>query len=441
MRSTMSKKICIVGTGYVGMASAIGLAELGWSVTGYDIMGERIAGLRAGITPYREAGIDEPLHRHLASGALSFVTDLAAAVRGARIVILTVGTPSSADGSADLSALNAAVEALLHVPLAPAAIVAVRSTVPVGTSDDLAARLAGRARVVYAPEFLREGSALRDFLHPDRIVVGTDSIGAATAYAALFEALDAPVLMTSRRNAELIKGVSNAFLALKISFANEIANLCDEVGADSGDVLRGVGYDRRIGGAFLAPGIGFGGPCFEKDVKSLRHVAEGAGTGYELLRAVLRVNDAQPLRVVAALERELGGLKGRTIAVWGLAFKAGTDDVRDSLALRVLEELSRRGARAVAYDPAVRSAALPQGCRIAASALEATNRADALLLLTEWPSFREIDPAALAASLRRGLVVDGRNLLDPERFAAAGLRYRGIGRSLDPAARSLAVAG
>ncbi|TAM73594.1 UDP-glucose/GDP-mannose dehydrogenase family protein [bacterium] len=441
MRSTMSKKICIVGTGYVGMASAIGLAELGWSVVGYDIMTERIAGLRAGITPYRESGIDEPLRRHLASGALSFVTDLAAAVHDARIVILTVGTPSSSDGSADLSALRAATDALLRVPLAPSAVVVVRSTVPPGTTDALAGVLAGHARVIYAPEFLREGTALRDFLHPDRIVVGTESVGAATAYAALFEALEAPVLLTSRCNAELIKGVSNAFLALKISFANEIANLCEELGADAGDVLRGVGYDRRIGGAFLAPGIGFGGPCFEKDVKSLRCVAEGAGTGYELLGAVLRVNNAQPARVVETLARELGGLDGATIAVWGLAFKAGTDDVRDSLALRILGDLVERGARPVAYDPAVRTAVLPKGCRLAANALEAATGADALLVLTEWPSFREVEPVALARRLRRGLVVDGRNLLDPERFVAVGLRYRGVGRSVDPVQSSLAVAG
>jgi len=437
----MPKNICIVGTGYVGMASAIGLAELGCRVVGYDIMTERIAGLRAGITPYREAGIDEPLRRHLATGMVSFVTDLHAAVAGARFVILTVGTPSKQDGSADLSSLHAAVNALLAAPLAPSTIVAVRSTVPPGTTEELARVLDGRARVIYAPEFLREGSALHDFLHPDRIVVGSESIDTATAYAALFESLEAPVLLTSIRNAELIKGVSNAFLALKISFANEIANLCGEVGADAAEVLRGVGYDRRIGSAFLAPGIGFGGPCFEKDVRSLRHVARSFGMGYELLSATLRINNAQPKRIVDTLERELGSLRGMTVAVWGLAFKAGTDDVRDSLALRVLADLVERGARPVAYDPAVRTAMLPEGCRIAPSALDAANNADALLVLTEWPSFREVEPAALAMRLRRGVVVDGRNLFDPERFAAAGLRYRGVGRSLDPVQSDLAVAG
>lgn len=437
----MFKKICIVGTGYVGMASAIGLAELGWRVVGYDIMTERIAGLRAGITPYREAGIDEPLRRHLASGALSFVTDLAAAVREAAFVILAVGTPSNQDGSADLSSLRAAVHALQAAPLSPAAVVVIRSTVPPGTSEEIARVLADRARVIYAPEFLREGSALHDFLHPDRIVVGSESIAAATAYAMLFEKLEAPLLLTNLRNAELIKGVSNAFLALKISFANEIANLCDEVGADAGDVLRGVGYDRRIGSAFLAPGIGFGGPCFEKDVKSLRHVAERAGTGYELLRATLRINGTQPKRIVDTLEQELGGLQGTTIAVWGLAFKAGTDDVRDSLALRVLDDLVERGARPVAFDPAVRTATLPEGCRLAGGALEAATNADALLVLTEWPVFREIEPLALAQRLRRGVVVDGRNLFDPERFAAVGLRYHGVGRSLEPVQSDLAAAG
>ncbi len=263
----MDTKVCIIGTGYVGMASAIGLAELGWSVAGYDVIPERVAGLRAGITPYGEAGIEEMLRRNLETGRLDFFTDHDAAAGGADIVIVCVGTPAAADGSADLRALHAAIRALRNAELGPNAVVAVRSTVPPGTSDALATILQARAEVVYAPEFLREGSAVADFLCPDRTVVGASSVAGAARYAQLFEALQAPVVVTTRRNAELIKLGSNAFLAMKISFANEVANLCDAVDAEADDVLRAIGYDRRIGSLFLMPGMGFGGPCFEQDLK------------------------------------------------------------------------------------------------------------------------------------------------------------------------------
>jgi UDPglucose 6-dehydrogenase len=429
-------RVCIVGTGYVGMASAIGLAELGWDVTGYDVIPERVLGLRSGIAPYREAGIEDLLRRNLEAGRLDFLADHDEALRGADIAIICVGTPATSDGSPDLRALNASIRALRGVELAHGAVVAIRSTVPPGTSDSLATLLTGRADVIYAPEFLREGSAVSDFLRPDRTVVGTSSVGAGARYAQLFEALQTSVVFTTRRNAELIKLGSNAFLAMKISFANEIANLCDAVDAEADDVLRAIGYDRRIGSLFLMPGIGFGGPCFEKDLQNYQRAAARLGVRSELVSATLRVNEHQPRRIVDALEEELGTLAGARIGVWGVTFKAGTDDTRDSLAIRVLEDLSERGAAVRAYDPVVAMAPLPERCSFASSALEAAE-CDALAVLTEWSAFREIPPQALLARVRGGVVVDGRNHLDAERLVAAGLRYRGVGRSLGTGPRRL----
>jgi UDPglucose 6-dehydrogenase len=421
------------------MASMIGLAELGWNVNGYDILPDRVRKLQNGIAPYREAGIEEALHAHLANGRLVFFDSLEDATRNCELIVVAVGTPARDDGSADLSSLYAAVEALTKLNLATWPTVVIRSTVPPGTSDQLAKLLEGIGELVYAPEFLREGSAVYDFLHPDRIVVGCDSAAAAVPYVRLFESLQKPVLFTSRRNAELIKCGSNAFLALKISFANEIANLCDALGATSDDVLRGIGYDRRIGSQFLSPGIGFGGPCFEKDVRSIEHIAAKHNIGRELFSATLRVNEAQPLRIASILEAETGSVQGLTIGVWGLAFKAGTDDVRDSLALRIVHMLADRGANVVAYDPAVHVITLPKHSRLAATPLDAAD-ADVLLVLTEWPEFHRIPPHTYAPLIRRRVVIDGRNVLDGDRVAAAGLTYRGVGRAVTSLAQQRALA-
>jgi UDPglucose 6-dehydrogenase len=425
----VNRSICTIGTGYVGMASMLGLAELGWAVNGYDILPERVRKLQSGVAPYREAGIEDALHLHLASGRLAFFESLEEAARDAELIIVAVGTPARDDGSADLSSLYAAVEELAKLKFSTWPTVVIRSTVPPGTSDQLAKIVEGWGELVYAPEFLREGSAVYDFLHPDRIVVGSESAGAAVPYVKLFESLQKPVLFTSRSNAELIKCGSNAFLALKISFANEIANLCDALGASSDDVLRGIGYDNRIGSQFLNPGIGFGGPCFEKDVKSIEHVAASHNMGRELFSATLRVNSAQQRRIADLVEDAVGSLEGLTIGVWGLAFKAGTDDVRDSLALRIIEMLAERGATVVAYDPAVHVTTLPKNCRLVPTALEAT-QADALVVLTEWPEFAAIPPRTYASHIRRRIVIDGRNLLDAERVVSAGLTYRGVGRPI-----------
>jgi UDPglucose 6-dehydrogenase len=425
----MSTKICVVGTGYVGMASVVGFASLGWKVVGYDIAPDRIEKLKRGITPYREDGIEEMLREHLAAGKVRFEDSLASAARDCDVIVIAVGTPARDDGSADLSAINDVVTELGRLHLESYPTIVLRSTVPPGTSDRVAGEMHDWASLVYAPEFLREGSAVSDFLNPDRIVVGADSAASALPYVRLFESLQRPVVFTTRCNAELIKSCSNAFLALKISFANEVANLCDATGAVVDDVLRGIGYDRRIGGAFLSPGIGFGGPCFEKDVKSMEYVANQRNAGSQLFAATLRVNEAQPKRVVSQLENACGGLDGLEIGVWGLAFKAGTDDVRDSIALVIINDLSRRGVRTVVYDPAIHVAQLPAGSRLASSALEALD-ADALLVLTEWPEFARVDPRIVKERLRRPIVVDGRNVLDAERYREEGVFYQGVGRPM-----------
>jgi UDPglucose 6-dehydrogenase len=420
----------IFGTGYVGTANAIGFAWLGHDVTGYDIAPERVAKLSNGITPYHEDGIVDGLRSQLAAGRLRFTAHLAEAMsKGVDVIILAVPTPSDDTGAADLSALNAASAALATFDLT-GTVVVLRSTVPPGTTRELQRRLP-EASVVFSPEFLREGFALEDFVHPSRTVIGADDFRAARTYADLLASLERPMFFTSPTDAETIKAFSNAFLGVKISFANEVANFCDAIGANAPVVLGAIAADPRIGPSCLAPGIGFGGPCLTKDIRALRASAEHAGFDTELLSATLRINDAQPHRVVTILEEELGCLDGTTIAVWGLAFKAGTDDVRHSLALQIIDEIIARGARIRAYDPVV-TTSLPAACEMASSAIDALN-ADALLLLTDWPEFAAIDPHEVASRLRRRLVVDGRNALSHRVYAAAGLRYRGIGLRALPA--------
>jgi UDPglucose 6-dehydrogenase len=421
--------ICVVGTGYVGMACLIGFAHLGHTVKGYDIVPERIERLRAGVTPYREAGLEESLQQHLSTGGISVFTSLAEAVAEVDFVVIAVGTPSLEDGSLDLRALDASFLALSALDLRHKPSIVIRSTVPPGACDRLAQRHRGLGHILCAPEFLREGSAVSDFLNPDRIIVGAAAPDVARSYAELFASVDRPVIVTTRCNAELIKSLSNAYLALKVSFANEVANICDTLGTPVDDVLLGIGADTRIGREFLRPGIGFGGPCFEKDVKGIVHFARRSGVEQELFSATLRVNERQPYRVVEMLADQLGELRGLEIGVWGLAFKAGTDDVRDSLAIRILWELSRRGATMRVYDPAVRLAELPPGATIVSSALAAAE-ADALLVLTEWPQFAAIDPLEIRVRLRRGVVIDGRNILDSHAYVNTGIDYRGIGRPM-----------
>jgi UDPglucose 6-dehydrogenase len=425
-------RICVIGTGYVGVATAIGLAKMGHLVRGYDIIEERIHALAQGMPPYHEAGLTEGLREQLAAGRLEFVEHLSDAARDAAFIIVCVSTPALADGSADLSAIENVVAQLARMQLSRSTVV-IRSTVPCGTTERIARILSGSAKVLYAPEFLREGHALGDFLRPDRVVIGSDGDDSALEYALLFASLGAPIFTTTYRDAELIKGCSNAFLAMKVSFANEVANLCDGLDADALAVLRGVGADRRIGAQFMQPGIGFGGPCFEKDLKSLKRQADVAGSTSELVSATLRVNDRQPRRIVDMLEAEMGGgLNGVSVAVWGLTFKAGTDDVRDSLAVRVIEDLNRRGAHVTAHDPSVADVSPMVPCKVVGSPLEALSHSEALLVLTEWPEFREVKASDIA--LRVKVVIDGRNVLDGEALRGAGIRYWGIGRRARSAA-------
>jgi UDPglucose 6-dehydrogenase len=433
-------KLAVIGTGYVGIASTIGFAEIGNTVVGYDILADRIRDLKRGRTPYHEAGLSEALARHVQTGAVSFTDDLRVAVDGAEFIIVAVGTPTTAGGSADLSAVEAVFSSLAAFDLSGARVV-LRSTVPPGTCDRFAEQLRGNAEIGYSPEFLREGSAVADFLNPDRIVIGGRSESAMMRYADLLSPLGRQTLVMSPPNAELAKGMSNAFLAMKISFANQVANLCDKLDADALEVLDAVGSDRRIGRQFLHPGIGFGGPCFEKDLKSLIHLSKRLDVECDLLSATLAVNDRQPTRIASILQAELGRpVRGMRLGAWGLTFKGGTDDVRDSLAVRVVEDLASKGAEIVAYDPAFRDANHTLPCRLAMSALDAAD-AETLLILTDWPQFRAIDMRSVAQKIRTGLVVDGRNMLDGDSVAAAGLRYRGIGRRRESEASVLAAAG
>jgi UDPglucose 6-dehydrogenase len=427
----MDRPIGIIGTGHVGVACMIGLAELGWTVHGYDIAPDCIKRLRLGTPPFREVGLAEALQKHIAAGRVHFFTSLKEAVGAAEVVLMSVGTPSRDDGSADLAALESALDELSTVPFSVWPTIVVRSTVPPGTCDRLAPFVEQWGELVCAPEFLREGSAVRDFLAPARIVVGARRPSISVPYIRLFEALQKTVVCTSLCNAELVKSCSNAFLAMKITYANEVANLCDALGANSDDVLRGMSYDPRIGSEFLRPGIGFGGPCLEKDVKSIRHVATQLKVSRELFSATLRVNEVQQTRVFDALEQEIGSLQGAVLGVWGLAFKAGTNDIRHSVAVRVVGELAARGAAITVYDPAVHVAPLPRGSRLVGSAIEATD-ADALVVLTDWPEFGEVNPLSFAPRLRRRVVIDGCNVLDPRWIASAGLTYRGIGRAGAP---------
>ena len=428
MTQDAGSHLCIVGTGYVGTANAIGFAELGHHVVGYDIISERVRSLAEGVPPYTERDLAGALRDQLDSGRLRFSESLNEAIAAARFIVIAVGTPTAENGAPDLSALGTVCAALAARDLA-GKIVVVRSTVPPGTTLALQERFPAGVPVVFAPEFLREGLALQDFRAPSRIVIGALDAAAARSFAGLHRGMECPVFYTSPTEAEVVKGFSNAFLATKISFANEVANFCDAVGADAPAVLAAVGADPRIGPACLAPGIGFGGPCLSKDVRSLQHCAQEAGASAEMLSATLRVNENQPNRVIALLEKELGSFDGVTIGVWGLTFKAGTDDVRNSLAVRIVNELVARGARVRAFDPSVSGRHLMLKCEIAPSATDALD-ADALLVLTDWPEFREIPPQEIARRLLRPIVVDGRNALDRHALIELGITYRGIGRNV-----------
>jgi UDPglucose 6-dehydrogenase len=429
-------RIAVVGTGYVGLGTGAVFAELGNQVRGVDIDSAKVARLQAGECTIFEPGLEELLARNLQSGRLAFTTDYAAAIPAADFVFICVGTPAGPHGGADMRFVRSAAAAIgKHLATDHQTIVVNKSTMPIGSGDligaliDEMAEPEARYAIVSNPEFLREGSAVHDMLQPDRIVLGSAKRWAAEEVADLYKPLGAPLVLTDLRTAEMIKYAANAFLATKIAFINEVAQLCEALGADVRQVAVGMGHDRRIGPHFLNAGIGFGGSCFPKDVQALGFMAEEADCHPQLLRAVLEINRDARRGFVRKLDRALGGVQGRTIAVWGLAFKPNTDDLREAPALDIIRDLLVRGARIRAYDPAAMPAArglLPQ-VTFCADAYEAAAGADAIALVTEWNEFKGLDFARVRAALRQPVLVDGRNLYDPQEMPLLGFTYRGIG--------------
>lgn len=423
------------GAGYVGVSYSVLLADLGHQVTGLDKDAARVALLNQGQAPFHEPGLQPLLEKGLCSGKLTFTTNYAEIVPEAEFILICVGTPSTPSGAADTSAIMETAQMIAR-HAAGHTIVVNKSTMPVGSVTFVADILAEHAApgitfdVVSNPEFLREGSAIHDIYHPDRIVLGAENLEAASAVAGLYGHLDAPVLYTSPRAAEMIKYASNAFLANKISFINEVATICEHLGADVNAVVQGMGLDSRIGPQFLHPGIGFGGSCFPKDVRALAKMAEDNGCHPALLTTVLDINQAMRTRVLRKIENRLGTLKGKTIGILGLAFKPHTDDIREAPAVALIGELLRAGATVRATDPvAIRNvAAIHPDVTFTKDAYGAAMGADAVVLVTEWEEYRALDPDRLSNAMRGRLVIDGRNVLTPHEVTAAGLLYEGIGR-------------
>ena len=427
--SAQREPIAVIGTGYVGLVTAAGFAELGNEVWCVDVDPEKIARLKQNLVPIYEPGLGECVARN--AERLHFSTDLAPALEHARLLFVAVGTPPTYSGDADLSAVHAVVDAM---PQSDRHALVMKSTVPVGTGASIKRIFARQGKSSFAyvscPEFLREGSALEDFLGPDRVVVGDEGDWAGDAVVALYAPLQAPLVRTDIPSAEMIKLAATAFLATKISFVNEIANVCEETGADVIEVARGMGLDHRIGTHFLKPGIGFGGSCFPKDVSALKQLAGNSGYHFQLLTAVIEVNELQKRRVVAKLQKHLGSLVGKKIALLGLAFKPQTDDMREASSLVLAARLQADGAHVRAYDPVAEDEArkLMVGVEFADSELGALDGADACIVVTEWPQFAELDWERVAATMSGPLVIDGRNCLEPDKVRATGLTYEGIGR-------------
>ncbi|MFC5703849.1 UDP-glucose dehydrogenase family protein [Cohnella faecalis] len=428
--------IAVIGAGYVGLVSGICYAELGHSVVCVDKDPSKIDALRRGGIPIYEPGLQELSVRNAAAGRLRYTSELHEAVRGADLVVIAVGTPPLPSGEADLSYIDSAA-AEIGEAMNGYTIVAVKSTVPVGTNERVRDLIRGRTDEpfdsVSLPEFLREGTAVKDTLEPDRIVIGSDSGAAAEKVAELHRPLTDRIMITDLRSAEMLKYASNAFLATKISFINEIANICEKVGADVTQVAEGMGFDRRIGPAFLRAGIGYGGSCFPKDTRALIQIAGHVEYEFKLLRSVVEVNRDQRLRMLRKLETIFGGeLRGKTVAVWGLSFKPDTDDVRESPALEIIRHLVESGVRVKAYDPVAmanfRSLYGDGGVDWCGGAAEAAAGADALCLLTEWEEFARTDLRRLQKVMRKPILIDGRNVFSEEDLAGTAFIYYSIGR-------------
>jgi UDPglucose 6-dehydrogenase len=419
----------VIGVGYVGLVTAACFADLGHRVVCCDIDEAKLDTLRSGVVPLHEPGLDELVRRN--HDRLVFTSQIGDVFAQARVAFVCVDTPPSPSGDADLRRVTAVVDAA--VGTVSEAVLVMKSTVPVGTGVKLRAELDARGLtgVAYVanPEFLREGSAVSDFMAPDRVVIGACNPADAARVARLYEHIDTEIVRTDIASAEMIKLAANAFLATKISFINEIANVCEAVGADVSEVTRGIGLDRRIGASFLRPGIGFGGSCFPKDVRALKQLAGNSGYHFQLLTSVIEVNELQKRRVITKLQDRLGNLRSRRIALLGIAFKPNTDDVREASSLVLAARLAAEGADVVAYDPVASGAALEAlGVTVAPSLVEAVTGAEAAVIVTEWNEFRALLQPALRGAMARPLIIDGRNLLHPTEAVNAGFEYEAIGR-------------
>jgi UDPglucose 6-dehydrogenase len=428
--------ICVVGTGYVGLVTGAVFADLGNDVICVDKVAEKVEGLRAGIMPIYEPGLEEMVARNAADGRLSFTTDLAEGVRRSEIIFIAVGTPAKANGETDLSAVEEVARGIARA-MDSYKVIVNKSTVPVGTGGlvrEIIAKTQPRPvnfDVVSNPEFLREGSAIEDTLRPDRIVIGAPSQQVALTLLELYAPLERPMIITDVHSAEMIKYASNSFLAMKISFINAIANVCEAAGADVGQVIKGMGLDHRIGPTFLQAGLGFGGACLPKDTDSLLQTAAALSYDFRLLKAVIEINRERVASFVEKIRKTLAPLDDKLIAVLGLAFKPNTDDMREAKSVEVIRLLHDTGVTVRAYDPVASENArplLPASVRFCASPYEAAEGADALAVVTEWNEFKFLNLERIRSLMRRPLIFDGRNLYEPERMRRLGFEYHSIGR-------------
>ena len=430
------RQLCVIGSGYVGLVTGTCFADMGNRVTLVDIDERKIEMLCAGQMPIYEPGLAETVLRNTNAGRMRFTTSYADGLQDAEFVFICVGTPSGVDGEADLQYVRAAAQTIAKTMRHPL-IVINKSTVPVGTGDWTTEIISSNQpqpvdfAVVSCPEFLREGSALADFMHPDRTVLGSTDRAAAEKVAELYAPLDAPVVITDIRTAEMIKYASNAFLATRISFINEISIICERLGADVTEVARGMGFDKRIGPHFLQAGVGFGGSCFPKDVKALANMAQTHGMHPQLLNAVMEINAFQRRQITLKTREMLGGsVSGKTVAILGLAFKENTDDIRESPSLTVARSLLNQGATVRAYDPVAMDGASREapGITMCDNPYGAAEDSDALLVLTPWNEFKHLDMRRVLQTMRRPILIDGRNMYSPEELRAIGFEYRGVGR-------------
>ena len=432
------KQICVIGVGYVGLVTGACFADLGNRVIALDVNEERIEGLKKGVMPIYEPGLEELVERNVRAGRLSFTTSYKEAIKDTEFAFIAVGTPSGVNGEADLQYVASAAKSIAE-NMAGSLIIINKSTVPVGTGDWVADIVKAALPkpidfwVVSCPEFLREGSAIGDFMNPHRTVLGSLHREAAEKVAQLHLPLRAPIVITDLRTAEMIKYASNAFLATKISFINEIADICEALGADVKEVAAGMGYDARIGPHFLDAGLGWGGSCFPKDVLALAYMAEEKHLDPRLLNTVMEVNYERRKKAVRSVGAMIGGLKGKTVGMLGLAFKPNTDDMRDAPSIDIAKELTAAGARVRAYDPVameVASAILP-AVEMCADAYTLAKGCDALMINTEWNEFKQLDLQKIKGLLKTPVIFDGRNIYDPELVKAQGFKYRGMGRGLN----------